>query len=106
MDGADGLQELVVEYIFREVRLDAGGQGAADVLVASVGGEGDHAGGGEFFADRGGGLDAGHAGHAEVEKGDVGAVLSIELDRLGTAGRLGDHGHVGLHVDDRGDADA
>ena len=35
-------------------------------------------------------LDAAHAGHADVEEGDVGTVLLAQRDRLDAVGGLGD----------------
>ena len=43
-------------------------------------------------------------GHAQVEHHDVGLVLFVELERLGAVAGLGHHLHVGLLVDDGGEA--
>src|SRR5689334_15093828 len=83
VDGADGLQQFVVQYILGEVGEKARGQRAADVLVSAIGGEGDQARRGELGANRDGGFDAVHHRHAQVEQGDIRGVSAEHLYGVG-----------------------
>jgi hypothetical protein len=51
-------------------------------------------------------LHAGHARHAQIEQRHVGQILAVHLHRLLSVGGFRHYGHVGLHVDDGGHADA
>jgi hypothetical protein len=106
--GADGFREQGRAGAFEHEADGAGPQGAVDVLVEVEGGD-DHnpervwrTGAGESPGD----LDAVLAGHADVDKADVGPELAGEADRLGPVGSLGDHFDVGLVLEDQAQAAA
>src|ERR1019366_4744556 len=63
----------------------------------------DHPRPGELAADRLRGFHAAHPGHAHVEQRDVRQVQAEHLHCLVSVGGFGDHCHILLQVDNRGD---
>lgn len=104
VDAADGLEEFQVGHSFEDVGLGSSGESFADVLVALISGEDDDGAGGAVGEDGFGGFDAAHFGHAEIHEDHVGQVFAGEEDGFGSGAGLADDGHVGLGVDDAGDA--
>jgi hypothetical protein len=100
VDGANGLHHLVGRSGLEEVAAGAGLDGAEDVLVAVEAGEDDDLRVGVGLADGGDHVAAAHGGHAQVHQEDVRAVGGERLDGRGAVGRLAQHLHVGLGLDE------
>lgn len=98
----DGAEEFLGFAALAEEAGGTGPQGLHDVVVDFEGGQDDHADMGEagVLADHAGGREAVRAGHPDVHEDDVGALLPGQSDRLGAVGRLADHLHVRLRVDE------
>src|SRR5438093_5087142 len=73
--------------VLRDIPVRAGTHDRADHLPGSVDTEGDDRNGCRHFADALDGLGTGGVGKAEIQKDDVGSVLSHEVERLGACRR-------------------
>src|SRR6185503_19875653 len=70
--GADGFDQRFQRHGFQQITGGTGLDGAVNVVVGGVGAENEDDDGAEFAAEGGGGLDAVHAGQAEVHDDEVG----------------------------------
>ena len=94
-----------MQHVLGQVRLHARRQSAPDIFVASISGERDHPRIWGLGPDHDRGLHSAHSGHAQIEQRHVGLMLPEHLHCLMPVGGFGDHGHIGLHVDDGGYTD-
>src|ERR1700677_3085739 len=89
-----------------EVSHRAGLQRLVDILVALIGGEHDETRLRRRSPNFTNDLDPALIGEPEIHQGDVGAMFPEETDRFHGGPRLGGYHHVGLRLNDGGNAEA
>ena len=106
MDGANGFEQVVVQDVFREVRLYSSLQRTPDIFIAAIRRQRNQPGSRLLAANGDSRLKACHTGHAEIEQGHIRGVLAEHFHCLLTIGGFSYHGHIRLHIDDGCNADA
>ena len=104
VDEADGIEQLGPECALQQVGGGPGLDGPRRLHIALIGGEHDDPRIAGLGADRFDRLEAAHARHLKIHKGDVGPQIRERRDRFGTVAGFADNLHVALHLDDRGNA--
>src|SRR5699024_7764520 len=110
-DGADGVEQHLGEGVLEEEPGGAGPQGVQGVLIIVEGGQDDDLRGADLpavaeAADLFGRFDPVDTAHAHVHQDDIGLLPADSVDAGHTVAVLTGHGHIGLGVDDHGDAGA
>ena len=99
MDGADRVQQRLVDLALEHVAGRAGLQRVEHVALVVVHRQREHLRLGQVRADLARGLQAGHARHRDVHHAQVGRVGERLLEGLDAVVGLGDDLHVGLALD-------
>src|ERR1017187_5900782 len=95
-DFANGGQELFHRTVFQDVAAGPDVDALGQIVLVVVHGEEDHLGFGSFLANLARGLEAAHAGHADVHENDIGPRLPRHRDRIQRVGGFAHHFHVGF----------
>src|ERR1017187_6147930 len=95
-DFADGGQELFDWTVLEDVAAGPDVDALGQIVLVVVHGEEDHLGFGSFLANLARGLEAAHAGHADVHENDIGPRLPRHRDRIQRVGGFAHHFHVGF----------
>src|SRR5699024_4345950 len=108
---ADGVEQHLGQGVLEEEPGGAGPQGVQGVLIVVEGGQDDDLRGADLSAvgeaeDLLGRFDPVDTGHAHVHEDDVGLLLADGVDAGHAVAGLTGHGHIGLGVDDHGEAGA
>src|SRR5699024_8981440 len=110
-DGADRVEQHLGQSVLEEEPGGAAPQGVQGVLIIVEGGQDDDLRGADLPAvgeaeDLLGRFDPVDAGHAHVHEDDIGLLLADGVDAGHAIAGLTGHGHIGLGVDDHGEASA
>src|SRR5699024_2385402 len=110
-DGADRVEQHLGQGVLEEEPGGAAPQGVQGVLIIVEGGQDDDLRGADLPAvgeaeDLLGRFDPVDAGHAHVHEDDIGLLLADGVDAGHAIAGLTGHGHIGLGVDDHGEASA
>jgi 3-oxoacyl-ACP reductase-like protein len=102
--GPARLDRVAVRDRLEDVARGSGAERFEEVLLVVVHGQDEDPGLRAGPGQLPGGLEPRQTRHGDVEDGQVGPVLPRPGDGLGAVVRLGDHGEVGLGVQDEPDA--
>ena len=94
-----------MQDILHQIRLHPSLKGAADILVTAIGRQCDQPRPRIIPVNRRGCLNARQNRHAKIQQRHIWQMRTIELNRLLPVRSLRHHGHIGLQIDDRADAD-